>query len=279
MQRAGSLAAQPLPARAMIVAAGPAASVVAAALAFSALAFFVGETIAPPRVGSVVAGGAAERAGLMPGDLVRSIDGRPMATFEDVARIVSLRPGEPIALSIDRAGRETTVVATPALATIGNAGGASADRPARHHDLRDDAGVATSGRSSSARCGPASFAAWGIVAMTGDYAARVATGRLAPRPAFGSGRDRAHVPCRGVARRRGVRRAGGARFRCRSASPTFCRCPCSTAGISCSTCIEAARGRALAGAPRNSAFAQACAGGADADAARHRQRSAPAVRV
>ena len=70
-QQPAGLAAQPLPARAAIVAAGPAANFVAAIIAFSALAYFVGETIVPPRVGGVVAGSAAEAAGLRPGDLIR----------------------------------------------------------------------------------------------------------------------------------------------------------------------------------------------------------------
>jgi regulator of sigma E protease len=57
--RAVSLAAQPLMARAAIVAAGPAANLLAAALVFAGLAYFVGETIVPPVIGGLVAGGAA----------------------------------------------------------------------------------------------------------------------------------------------------------------------------------------------------------------------------
>ena len=47
----------------------------------------------PPRVGGVAAGSAAEAAGLRPGDLIKSLDGRPVAAFEDVVNFVSLDLG------------------------------------------------------------------------------------------------------------------------------------------------------------------------------------------
>ena len=176
VQRA-SLAAQPLPARAAIVAAGPIASFAAAILAFSGLAYFVGETIVPPRVGGVVAGSAAEKSGFLPGDLVKSIDGRPVAVFQDISNFVSLRPGRAIAFVIERGGRETPLVATPTLTTI-EFGGVrervgrlgitppldSVDVLTVHPDL---VGAL---RIGLARC-------WMIVGVTGDYVSQIAAGR------------------------------------------------------------------------------------------------------
>ena len=168
-QRAASLAAQPLPARAAIVAAGPAANFVAAILAFAAIAYFVGETIVPPRVGGVVAGSPAEASGLRPGDLVKSVDGRPVAVFEDVANFVSLRPGQAITLVIERAGRDRAIVATPTLAT--------SETPAGRAQIGDVVtvrpGLVGALRFGFARC-------WTILAVTGDTVSRIATGRAAP---------------------------------------------------------------------------------------------------
>ncbi len=56
----------------------------------------------PPVVGSVVPGGAAERAGLEPGDRVLSIDGMAVATFEEWATEIRARPGETVELRIER---------------------------------------------------------------------------------------------------------------------------------------------------------------------------------
>ena len=179
-QRAASLAAQPLPARAAIVAAGPAANFVAAILAFAAIAYFVGETIVPPRVGGVVAGSPAEASGLRPGDLVKSVDGRPVAVFEDVANFVSLRPGQAITLVIERAGRDRAIVATPTLATsetpagraqIGRLGITASKDTVDVVTVRPDLVGAL--RFGFARC-------WTILAVTSDTVRGIAMGRAAP---------------------------------------------------------------------------------------------------
>ena len=107
------------------MAAGPAANFLAALLVFSGLAYFVGKTIVPPRVGGVAAGSAAEAAGLRPGDLIKSLDGRPVAAFGDVVNFVSLRPGQAIAIK-DRARRARhDVNATPADRLLAATQGAS----------------------------------------------------------------------------------------------------------------------------------------------------------
>ncbi len=46
-----------------------------------------------PRIEAVQAGSAAERAGFQPGDLVLSINGRPISSFADMQRIVSASAG------------------------------------------------------------------------------------------------------------------------------------------------------------------------------------------
>ncbi len=178
--KATGLAAQPLPARAAIVAAGPVANFVAAVLIFSALSYFVGDVFVPPRVGGVVAGGAAEAAGLRPGDVIKSVDGRPVAAFEDIANFVSLRPGQPVALAVGRDGRDRTIVAIPTLTAVDTPAGRTRIGRLGITISRDSQGVVTvrpnligALRSGLARC-------WTIVAVTGDYASRIVTGRLAP---------------------------------------------------------------------------------------------------
>jgi regulator of sigma E protease len=61
----------------------------------------------------VVAGSAADAAGLRPGDRVVRIDGAHVERFEDIARIVSIRPGEALHLDVARGAAEVQLVVTP----------------------------------------------------------------------------------------------------------------------------------------------------------------------
>ena len=95
--------------RALVVAAGPAANFLLAAVLFAGLFMALGRPVATPVFGDVVAEGAAARAGLQKGDRVLSIDGTPIARFEDIQRIVSANPDRTLSLRIIREGAEQTV--------------------------------------------------------------------------------------------------------------------------------------------------------------------------
>jgi S1-C subfamily serine protease len=61
-------------------------------------------------IASVVAGTAAEKAGLQKGDVILSVSGKDVSTFDDLrAIIVSSREGDEIELRISRDGAERTV--------------------------------------------------------------------------------------------------------------------------------------------------------------------------
>jgi serine protease Do len=65
-------------------------------------------------IAEVAVGSAAERAGLMIGDILLSIDGAPARTGDELLRaLVARRPGEPRRLSILRGGRRRDVTAVP----------------------------------------------------------------------------------------------------------------------------------------------------------------------
>ena len=104
---------KPVWARALVVAAGPAANFVLAILIFATLLTAVGETVVRPRVGTVLPNSPAARAGFMPGDLVDAIDGRPIADFMELKQYVALRAGVPIRFGVQRGGRELVLTATP----------------------------------------------------------------------------------------------------------------------------------------------------------------------
>ena len=106
--------------RAIVVAAGPIANFLLAFVLFTLLFALVGRQVLLPDVSRLVAGGAAEHAGLQVGDRVQSIDGAPTPRFEDLQRIVSAAPGRTVSVRVLRGGVERTIPVT-----IGSSGSAT----------------------------------------------------------------------------------------------------------------------------------------------------------
>ena len=98
-------------ARALVVAAGPAANFLLAAALFAGLFAFVGRPVTEPVVGTVLHGSAADQAGLVPGDRLLAIDGKPITRFEDIQRIVTAHPDEPLPLLVQRDARQIALTA------------------------------------------------------------------------------------------------------------------------------------------------------------------------
>jgi regulator of sigma E protease len=67
----------------------------------------------PAVLGQVVSGSAAERAGLRPGDRVTHADGRALANWDELVQTVRRRPGQPLRLTVERAGAARDVEVTP----------------------------------------------------------------------------------------------------------------------------------------------------------------------
>ena len=72
---------------------------------------------APPVIGSVAAGGAAEKAGIVPGDLIVSVNGRNVKTWDEFEMAVLPKAGRELTLAVDRNGTSRTVNVTPAAET------------------------------------------------------------------------------------------------------------------------------------------------------------------
>jgi len=99
--------------RAAIVAAGPVANFLLAIAVFALTFMLVGKMIAAPRVDTVSAGSAAERAGFIKGDLILSIDGTPIESFGDLQRIVSSSPDVSLQVEVERDTKKLTLTAKP----------------------------------------------------------------------------------------------------------------------------------------------------------------------
>ena len=107
--------------RAIVVAAGPVANFLLAAVLFSVMFGVQGEP-GEPVVQSVIAGSAADSAGIHPGDRIVEIDSRKIDNFEDIQRIISVSPGKPLQVEILRAGASETLAVVPTSVDDGGGG-------------------------------------------------------------------------------------------------------------------------------------------------------------
>jgi len=99
--------------RSAIVFAGPAINFIFAIILFTGLYTFYGKPVTPPIAGAVLQGSAAEAAGFQPHDLVLSINGAPIDSFEEIRRAVMIGLDAPLNFVVVRDGQEVSFTATP----------------------------------------------------------------------------------------------------------------------------------------------------------------------
>ena len=109
---------QPAGARSAVVAAGPIANFILAILIFAGIFMIVGKQTTSARVDTVQPESAAATAGFKPGDVVELINGQQIENFSDMQRIVSIRAGEPLTITVERGGVPVLLKATPQLKEI-----------------------------------------------------------------------------------------------------------------------------------------------------------------
>jgi regulator of sigma E protease len=112
-ERRVSFMYKPLWQKSLIVAAGPGINFLFAIVIMAVMFATVGQPFTPPIIGKVTQGSAAEAAGIQSGDVVESIDGVQLHRFEELRQMVLLNSGEPMMLSVIRAGQPLKLAATP----------------------------------------------------------------------------------------------------------------------------------------------------------------------
>jgi regulator of sigma E protease len=124
-----------------------------------------------------MAGSAADAAGFAPGDIVISIDGTKIDSFEDMQRIVQSSSDTPLTFIVQRHGKLITLVPTPQnrdvttpvgtsrVGVLGvEANATAANWYVQHYGLVESAKLATA-------------QTWFIIEQTGTYCGRLITGR------------------------------------------------------------------------------------------------------
>jgi regulator of sigma E protease len=109
---------KPLHQRAAVVAAGPVANFILAIVIFTLFFLVYGHTAVPPVVGEVRAHSVAEQVGIKKGDIVRTINGKKIAEFDDIREIVPLSGGQTLSIELERKGHLFTVLAEPRLMKV-----------------------------------------------------------------------------------------------------------------------------------------------------------------
>ncbi|MBC8038084.1 MAG: RIP metalloprotease RseP [Rhizobiales bacterium] len=109
----GNFHGKPVWQRALIVVAGPVANFILAILIFAGGYAFVGMSYLPPLVAGLSKDGAAEKIGILTGDLIVSIDGRKLKSFQDIREAVLFRAGERLDLVVDRQGQTLAFAVAP----------------------------------------------------------------------------------------------------------------------------------------------------------------------
>ncbi|MEK1931219.1 MAG: RIP metalloprotease RseP [Pararhizobium sp.] len=165
--------------RAVTVAAGPIANFILAIAIFAVLFSIYGKPVADPIVAEVKQDSAAAQAGVLPGDLLVSIDGTLVTTFDDVRRYVSVRPETPITIQIKRKGELLDLPMVPQRTEI-------TDQFGNKMEL-GIIGILTNQETGNFRLqtfgpveavGQGVIESWHIVTGTFNYLANLVTGRM-----------------------------------------------------------------------------------------------------
>src|SRR5277367_1667630 len=156
VDRSLTLAGQPLRNRAAIVLAGPVANFILAFVIFTGMFMGFGRIEHTARIGRVETGSPAAASGFQAGDLIKSIKGNPIDSFEALQESTLMSTGLPMNFVVERQSQNIDLTATPRITVVDQ--GVFGKRRMGHLGL---ASSADRGDARVDRCGPMTCAAWG----------------------------------------------------------------------------------------------------------------------
>lgn len=169
-ERSVTFQAQPVAKRAAIVAAGPIANFILAMVILTGLIYVEGVPASDARIGMVGPGTAAAAAGFRPGDVVKAIDGKPVANFAAMQEIVTGSSGTALHFDILRDAADVGLDAVPETKVE-----EGKDGPVQVRRL--GVRVAMEGTTLPRAVADAGRTCWNIVSVTGHYVGGLIMGR------------------------------------------------------------------------------------------------------
>lgn len=106
--------------RILIVAAGPFFNLLLAVIILFTVFQFTGIFVLKPSVGVVKEGSPAQKGGIKKGDMVYSIDNKPVASWEEMARIITESKGKSLTFKVNRKHQEFVLHIVPEHDTLKN---------------------------------------------------------------------------------------------------------------------------------------------------------------
>jgi len=174
----GNLLNKPAWKKAIIFFAGPFANFLTAILIATALFFFHGKEVIDEskfELGVIQEGLAADQAGLMPGDVLHSMDGIQVINLQDIHEIVYPNPGKEVNVVYNRAGRMDSALVTIGVDTAVNI--KSGD-----DELRGWLGISQKSEKVKVSLGEAFIlgnkASWNMVVLTVNFLKKFVTGEV-----------------------------------------------------------------------------------------------------
>src|ERR1700761_4125614 len=108
-QRANVFQSKPLYQRALVVGAGPVANFILSITIFTIILMAVGQATILTPVGKVTPGAPAAVAGLRTGDVIHSVNGKNVSTFDELVRVVRADKTGDLAIGFTRKGVPETI--------------------------------------------------------------------------------------------------------------------------------------------------------------------------
>ncbi|MFH0810703.1 MAG: RIP metalloprotease RseP [Pseudomonadota bacterium] len=120
---------KPLLSRFTIVLAGPLFNMIFACLVFCGIFAVHGVPVYSPEIGGVQAGMPAARAGLLKGDVVVAIGGKPVNDWEHLSEAIRANAGGKLAIMVERGGKYLAVEVRPETRVVPNMFGEKESKP------------------------------------------------------------------------------------------------------------------------------------------------------
>jgi regulator of sigma E protease len=158
------------------VAAGPVMNFVMAVVIFGVVLFFYGQPTLIPHVGQVLDGYPAQAAGIKTGDLIVGLNGKEVATWEEMADFIASNGDKPVKVTVQRENELADLTMVPRMGESSDIFGETISKPM--------IGISPSGKTIILALGPGQalvggfVQTWSVTKLTWETIVRLVQRRI-----------------------------------------------------------------------------------------------------